>query len=87
MKKLLQDFLLVKKEELKKETDSGLLKPGTAKEKKSVAVVVEVSDDVSKKGIKVNDRVLCADHSVREVKIDGDTFNFVRYKDLIGVIS
>jgi co-chaperonin GroES (HSP10) len=86
MKKLLQDFILVKKEDVKNETESGLLKPGGHKEKQSVGVVVEISDDLAGV-VKADDRVLTADHSIREVQIDGEKYNFVRYKDLIAIIS
>jgi len=85
MRELLQDFILVKKEEIKKETDSGFLKAGMSKEKQSVAIVIQKSNDIE--NLDIEDRVLCADHSIREVKIDGEKYNFVRYKDLIAIIS
>lgn len=85
MRELLQDFLLVEKEEIKKETDSGFIKAGSVKEKQSVAKIVEVGRDVE--NISIGDRVLCADHSIREVTIDNEKYNFVRYKDLIAIIS
>ena len=78
--KPLSDRVVVKMVELEETTKSGIILPGTAKEKPQVAEVVAVGPGAEKDGkvipmtVKVGDKVITSKYSGTEVKLGNDEY-------------
>ena len=90
----LYDRVLVKRLESEEKTAGGLFIPDTAKEKPIEARVVAVGagkilDDGSqrKPEVKAGDRVLFAQYSGSEVKLDGEEHLILREEDILAVLE
>ena len=75
--KPLGERVVIKMVEAEEKTKSGIVLPGTAKEKPQVAEVLAVgagitSDEKKKDEIKVGDKVIFSKFAGTEVKVDGD---------------
>ncbi|MBQ5390046.1 MAG: co-chaperone GroES, partial [Clostridia bacterium] len=79
--------------ELEETTKSGIILPGTAKEKPQVAEVVAVGPGATKDGalvpmtVKVGDKVITSKYSGTEVKLGNDEYVIVRQDDILATID
>ena len=92
--KPLSDRVVVKMVELEETTKSGIILPGTAKEKPQVAEVVAVgpgahSDDgkLIPMEVKVGDKVITGKYSGTEVKMDGVEYTIVKQGDILAIVE
>ncbi len=91
--KPLADRVVIKSVEAEETTKSGIVLPGTAKEKPQVAEVVEVGPGgvVDGKEIKMEvakgDKVLYSKYAGTEVKIDGNEYIIVRQSDILAIVK
>ncbi len=89
----LSDRVVVKMVELEETTKSGIILPGTAKEKPQVAEVVAVGPGAEKDGklvpmtVKVGDKVITSKYSGTEVKLGNDEYVIVRQDDILATIN
>ena len=91
--KPLLDRVVVKSAEIEETTKTGIILPGTAKEKPQVAEVVEVGpggmvdgNDV-KMTVSVGDKVIVSKYAGTEIKIDGTEYNIVRVSDILAIVE
>ena len=86
--KPLSDRVVVKMLESEETTKSGIVLPGSAKEKPQEAEVVAIGPGAVVDGktvpmeVKVGDKVLMSKYSGTEVKIDGEELIIVRQSDI-----
>lgn len=91
--KPLLDRVVVKLVETEETTKSGILLPGSAKEKPQIAEVVAVGPggmvdgNEVKMTVKVGDRVITSKYSGTEVKCDGTEYNIVRLGDILAIVE
>ena len=91
--KPLADRVVVKLTEVEETTKSGIVLPGTAKEKPQVAVVVAVGPGGTVDGkevkmiVKEGDRVITSKYAGTEVKCDGTEYNIVRQSDILAIVE
>jgi len=91
--KPLLDRVVVKLVETEETTRSGILLPGSAKEKPQIAEVVAVGPggmvdgNEVKMTVKVGDRVITSKYSGTEVKCDGTEYNIVRLGDILAIVE
>lgn len=91
--KPLGDRVVIKMLESEETTKSGIVLPGSAKEKPQVAEVIAVGPGtvVDGKEIKmevmVGDKVLISKYSGTEVKFDGQEYTILKQSDILGVVE
>ncbi|SHI75047.1 chaperonin GroES [Dethiosulfatibacter aminovorans DSM 17477] len=90
--KPLGDRVVIKMLEAEEKTQSGIVLPGTAKEKPSIAEVVAVgtgilNDEEKKEEIKVGDKVIIAKYVGTEIKMDGNEFTVLALKDVLAIVE
>ena len=91
--KPLADRVVVKAVEMEETTKSGLILPGSAKEKPEVAEVVAVGPGGLVDGtevvmtVKVGDRVITSKYAGTEVKCNGTEYNIVRQSDILAIVE
>ena len=91
--KPLSDRVVVKAVEMEETTKSGLILPGSAKEKPEVAEVVAVGPGGLVDGnevvmtVKVGDRVITSKYAGTAVKCDGTEYNIVRLADILAIVE
>lgn len=91
--KPLADRVVVKAAEMEETTKSGLILPGSAKEKPQVAEVVAVGPGGMVDGkevemvVKVGDKVITSKYSGTEVKCDGVEYSIVRQSDILAIVE
>lgn len=91
--KPLSDRVVVKAVEMEETTKSGLILPGSAKEKPEVAEVVAVGPGGIVDGVevqmtvKVGDRVITSKYAGTEVKCNGTEYNIVRISDILAIVE
>lgn len=87
--KPLADRVVIKMLEAEETTKSGIVLPGTAKEKPQVAEVVAVGPGTEevKIEVKAGDKVLISKYAGTEVKIDGGEFTIVKQGDILAVVE
>ncbi len=91
--KPLADRVVIKMVESEETTKSGIVLPGTAKEKPQYAEVVAVGPGgvVDGKEIKmevaVGDKVIVSKYSGTEVKLDGQEYTILRQSDILAKID
>lgn len=91
--KPLGDRVVIKMLEMEETTKSGIVLPGTAKEKPQVAEVVAVGPGGVVDGkeikmeLKVGDRVLMSKYAGTEVKFDGQEYTILRQNDILAVVE
>ncbi len=91
--KPLADRVVVKMVESEETTKSGIVLPGTAKEKPQYAEIVAVGPGgvVDGKEIKmevsVGDKVIISKYSGTEVKLDGEEYTILRQSDILAKID
>lgn len=91
--KPLGDRVVIKKVEAEETTKSGIVLPGTAKEKPQMAEVVAVGPGGMVDGkevkmeVKVGDKVIFSKYSGNEVKIDGEELTILRQDDILAIVE
>ena len=91
--KPLADRVVVKATELEETTKSGLILPGSAKEKPQIAEVVAVGPGGMVDGkevtmvVKVGDKVITSKYSGTEVKCDGVEYSIVKQSDILAIVE
>ncbi|MBQ3179479.1 MAG: co-chaperone GroES [Firmicutes bacterium] len=91
--KPLADRVVVKSVEAEESTKSGIVLPGTAKEKPQVCEVVAVGPGGNVDGkevtmiVKVGDKVITSKYAGTEVKCDGIEYNVVRQSDILAIVE
>ncbi len=87
--KPLADRVVIKMLEAEETTKSGIVLPGTAKEKPQIAEVVAAGPgtDEVKIEVKVGDKVLISKYAGTEVKIDGNEYTIVKQGDILAIVE
>ncbi|MDD4503725.1 MAG: co-chaperone GroES [Clostridiaceae bacterium] len=91
--KPLGDRIIIKVIESEETTKSGIVLPGTAKEKPMQGEVLAVGSGEMVDGkkipleLKVGDKVIYSKYSGTEVKMDGKEYLIVRQSDVLAVIE
>ena len=90
--KPLGERVVIKMLEAEEKTQSGIVLPGTAKEKPSIAEVVAVgtgilNDDKKKDEIKIGDKVIIAKYQGTEIKVDGNEFTVLELKHVLAIVE
>ncbi len=90
--KPLGDRVVIKRVEMEETTKSGIVLPGTAKEKPLVAEVVAIgrgveTDEKFKDDIKVGDKVVFSEYAGSEVKLDGEEYTILKVTEVLAVIG
>ena len=90
--KPLGERVVIKMVEAEEKTKSGIVLPGSAKEKPQVAEVLAVgvgitSDEKKKDEVKVGDKVIFSKFAGTEVKIDDEELIIIKLSDVLAVIE
>lgn len=91
--KPLADRIVVKAVEAEETTKSGIILTGAAKEKPSIAEVIEVGPGGLVDGkevvmtVKKGDKVITSKYSGTEIKYDGEEYSIVRQSDVLAVVE
>ena len=91
--KPLSDRVIIKAIEAEETTKSGIILTAAAKEKPSVAEVVEVGPGGMVDGkevvmtVKKGDKVITSKYAGTEVKLDGVEYSVVRQSDILAVVE
>jgi chaperonin GroES len=91
--KPLCDRVVIKMLESEETTKSGIVLPGTAKEKPQVAEIVAVGPGGVVDGkeivmeVKVGDKVLISKYAGTEVKLDGEEYTILRQSDILAIVE
>lgn len=91
--KPLSDRVVIKMIEAVETTKSGIVLPGTAKEKPQVAEIVAVGPggfvdgNEIKMEVKVGDHVLVSKYAGTEVKIDNVEYTILRQSDILAIVE
>lgn len=89
----LGDRVVIKKVEAEETTKSGIVLPGTAKEKPQVAEIVAVGPGgvidgkEVKMEVKVGDKVIFSKYSGNEIKMDGEEYTILKQEDLLAIVE
>lgn len=87
------DRVVVKSVDSEETTKSGIVLPGTAKEKPQMAEVVAVGPGGNVDGkeitmqVKVGDKVIYSKYAGNEVKLDDSEFVVIRQSDVLAVVE
>lgn len=91
--KPLGDRVVIKMLETEETTKSGIVLPGTAKEKPQMAQIVAVGPGgvVEGKEVKmevaVGDKVITSKYAGTEVKLDGEEYTILRQSDILAKVD
>ena len=91
--KPLGDRVVIKMLESEETTKSGIVLPGSAKEKPQMAEVLAVGPGGLVDGkevkmeVKVGDKIIYSKYAGTEVKLDGDEYIIVRQSDILAVVE
>jgi chaperonin GroES len=91
--KPLGDRVLVKMVEGEDTTKSGIVLPGSAKEKPQVAKIMAVGEGGEVDGkkivmvVKVGNKVLLSKYAGTEVKIDGEEYTIIKQSDILAIVE
>lgn len=91
--KPLGERVVIKMLESEETTKSGIVLPGTAKEKPQIAEVIAVGPGGVVDGkeikmeVKTGDRVLISKYAGTEVKLDGQEYTIIKQSDILAVID
>lgn len=91
--KPLGDRVVIKMIETEETTHSGIVLPGTAKEKPQVAEIVAVGPGGLVDGkevtmqVKVGDRVLISKYAGTEVKMDNVDYTILKQGDILAIVE
>jgi Co-chaperonin GroES (HSP10) len=91
--KPLADRIIIKTVEAEETTKSGIILTGAAKEKPSIAEVIEVGPGGLVDGkevvmtVKKGDKIITSKYSGTEVKYDGEEYLIVRQSDVLAIVE
>ncbi|MCX7709821.1 MAG: co-chaperone GroES [Clostridia bacterium] len=91
--KPLGERVVIKMLESEETTKSGIVLPGSAKEKPQVAEVVAVGPGTVVDGkevkmeLRVGDKVLISKYAGTEVKLDGQEYTILKQSDILAVVE
>jgi chaperonin GroES len=91
--KPLGDRVVIKMMESEETTKSGIVLPGSAKEKPQMAEVLAVGPGGLVDGkevkmeVKVGDKIIYSKYAGTEVKLDGNEYIIVRQSDILAVVE
>lgn len=91
--KPLADRVVIKMVENEETTKSGIVLPGTAKEKPQFAEIVAVGPGGVVDGkeivmeVSVGDRVIISKYAGTEVKVDGEEYTILRQNDILAKVQ
>lgn len=91
--KPLADRVVIKSLESEETTKSGIVLPGSAKEKPQMAEVLAVGPGGNVDGkdivmnVKVGDKVIYSKYAGTEVKIDGEELMLIRQSDILATVE
>lgn len=91
--KPLGDRVVIKMMESEETTKSGIVLPGSAKEKPQMAEVLAVGPGGMVDGkevkmeVKVGDKIIYSKYAGTEVKLDGEEYIIVRQSDILAVVE
>ncbi|MDD3866496.1 MAG: co-chaperone GroES [Eubacteriales bacterium] len=91
--KPLGDRVVIKMIEVEETTKSGIVLPGTAKEKPQVAEIVAAGPGGVVDGkevtmeVKVGDRVLISKYAGTEIKMDNTEYTILRQSDILAIVE
>jgi chaperonin GroES len=89
----LGERVVIKMLETEETTKSGIVLPGSAKEKPQIAQVVEVGPGGLVDGkevkmeLKVGDKVLISKYAGTEFKLDGEEYTILSQSDILAVVK
>ena len=89
----LGDRVVIKKLEAEETTKSGIVLPGTAKEKPQEAEIIAVGPGGFVDGkeikmeVKVGDKVLFSKYSGNEIKVNGEEYIILKQDDILAVVE
>ena len=83
--KPLADYVVLKQEEAKTKTATGLFLPDKAGEKPKIATVVAVGPQVT--DVAVGDKVVYGGYSFNEVKVDSQDYLLIKLDSIFAVIA
>lgn len=87
------DKVVIKMDESKDVTASGIILTGSAKEKPVVANVIAVGPGgiidgkEIKMEVKVGDKILYSKYAGTDFKLDGDTVTIIRQSDILAIVE
>jgi len=91
--KPLGDRVLIKMLETEETTKSGILLPGTAKEKPQMAEIVSAGPGATFEGklvpmeVKAGDKVLISKYAGTEIKFDGIEYTILKQGDVLAIVE
>lgn len=91
--KPLGDRVVIKMIEMEETTRSGIVLPGTAKEKPQVAEIVAVGPGGNIEGkeiimqVKVGDRVLISKYAGTEIKMNNIEYTILKQSDILAIVE
>ena len=91
--KPLADRVLIKMLESEETTKSGIVLPGSAKEKPQVAEIVAVGPGTVVDGneikmeVKVGDKVLISKYAGTEIKVDGNEYTILKQGEILAIVE
>lgn len=85
MIKALEDNVILKFKTETKTTNSGIIVNTQNKEQPSVGIVVDIGPKIT--GIKKSDEVVYKNFAGTKVKIDGEEYVIVTYKDILALLN
>ena len=91
--KPLGDRVVIKNVEAEETTRSGIVLPGSAKEKPQMAEVLAVGPGGNVEGkeitmqVKPGDKVIYSKYAGNEIKLDGKELIIVRQSDILGIVE
>lgn len=91
--KPLSDRVVIKMVEVEETTKSGIVLPGSAKEKPQIAEIVAVGPGGIVDGkevkmeVKVGDKVIISKYSGTEVKVDNEEYTILRQSDILAIVE
>ena len=89
----LGDRVVIKNVEAEETTRSGIVLPGSAKEKPQMAEVIAVGPGGNVDGkevtmqVKPGDKVIYSKYAGNEIKLDGKEMIIVRQSDILGIVE
>ena len=89
----LGEMVVVKMTEAEETTKSGIVLPGSAKEKPQMAEVIAVGPGGIVDGkevkmeVKVGDKVIARKYAGTEIKLEGQEYIVLRQSDILGIVE
>ena len=89
----LGEMVVVKMTEAEETTKSGIVLPGSAKEKPQMAEVIAVGPGGIVEGkeikmeVKVGDKVIARKYAGTEIKLEGQEYIVLRQADILGIVE